>query len=122
MGSERENTIDEELYSLWNRIVNSERMRALMEILFASRTDAVLKNRIKDNLVEWNDSFTEYARVNFASIDGDDDRFERIWTIARIFFRGLITHDAFVENEGDHRELVDEFINLIAPLLKQRNK
>ncbi len=124
-GSDPEN-LDEpewvrrELYFLWDRVVNTEQTRALVEILMASRTNAVLNDRIRDVLVDANERVSKGAMVRFASVDDNDERFVRLWTIARVFFRGLITHDAFVQGKSHHRELVDEFIGLIAPLLKRR--
>jgi len=59
--------------------------------------------------------------LNYMSPDGDDARLDRIWQIARVFYRGLITHDAFVENPGALDEIMEEFVNMLAPMMQRRN-
>ncbi len=113
-------SIEDDLYRMWDRIVNTYQMRALIEILVASRTDRTLSSRVKDELVQWNDRLNEAAFENYEAVEGGDEELRRIWTIARVFFRGLTTHDAFVRPGESHRELVDAFVEMVAPKLKRR--
>jgi AcrR family transcriptional regulator len=115
-------TIEDDLYRLWDRIVNTHQMRALIEILVASRTDLALSKRVKDELVRWNDRLNEAAFENYEAVEGGDEELRRIWTIARVFFRGLTTHDAFVRPGESHRDLVDTFVTMVAPKLKRRKQ
>jgi len=115
-------TVEDDLYRLWDRIVNTYQMRALIEILVASRTDLALSKRVKHELVQWNDRLNEAAFENYEAVEGGDEELRRIWTIARVFFRGLTTHDAFVRPGENHRDLVDTFIQMVAPKLKRRQQ
>lgn len=121
-GEDMVRSIEDDLYLLWDRIVNTYQMRALIEILVASRTDQTLSNRVKDELVQWNDRLNDAAFENYEAVEGGDDELRRIWTIARVFFRGLTTHDAFVRPGESHRELVDAFVKMVAPKLKRRSQ
>jgi AcrR family transcriptional regulator len=120
LGAADEAAMRNDLRRTWDIFVNRPHGRALVEILVASRTDGALRTRIKDNLIDWNARIEASLLEDYESTKGDDEEVRRIWTIARIFFRGLITHDAFVKRQGEHDELVETFIDLIAPLLKRR--
>lgn len=113
--------VSREIYNLWDQVINTEQMRALIELLVASRVDEALNKQIKGELIRANETMNRAALRYFASVDGDDERFARIWTIARVFFRGLITHYPFVRDESELHELILEFIDMIAPLLKRRD-
>ena len=120
--SRPEQSVEINLELLWQRVMNTDQMRALLEILVAIRTDKELEGQIRDSLLEWNNTINEYALIHLKSTEGDDARFLRLWTIARIFFRGLLTHDAFVSDQTDSAEIVREFIQLLAPHLEQRKQ
>jgi len=109
-----------ELRRVWEQVANTQEARALLEILIAFRTDAKLKARIKPDLVQWNMRMQRSILENYTSADGDDKRLDRIWQIARVFYRGLITHDAFVEDKAALDDMVDEFVNMLAPLMQFR--
>jgi len=109
-----------ELRKLWEQVVNTAEARALLEILIAFRTDEKLKKRIKPDLVRWNAQMQQSILLNYVLTDGDDRRLDRIWQIARVFYRGLITHDAFVEDPEDLNEIMEEFVNMLAPMMRRR--
>ncbi len=113
--------IKAELRRVWEQIANTPEARALLEILIAFRTDAKLKARIKPDLVQWNARMQRSIIQNYTLVDGDDERLDRIWQIARVFYRGLITHDAFVEDPAALDAMVDEFVNMLAPLMQYRH-
>jgi len=109
-----------ELRTLWEQIVNTAEARALLEILIAFRTDARLRKRIKSDLVRWNAHMQQSILLNYTLSDGDDGRLDRVWQVARIFYRGLITHDAFVEDPAELNEVMEEFVNMLAPMMRRR--
>ncbi len=113
--------IKTELRRVWQQVVNTAEARALLEILVAFRTDAKLKERIKPSLVHWNARMQQSILLNYTVSGGDDARLDRIWQIVRVFYRGLITHDAFVEDPGALDEIVEEFVSMLAPMIQRRN-
>ncbi len=114
--------IKSELHRVWKQVANTAEARALLEILIAFRTDAKLRQRIKPDLVRWNARMQQSIILNYTSANGDDERLDRIWQIARVFYRGLITHDAFVEDPAELGEIVDEFVNMLAPMMQYRHR
>jgi len=113
-------TVERDLERLWQREMNTDAMRALHEILVAIRTDEALERQIKEFLLDWNDTINENASVYFKATEGDDAKFIRLWTIARIFYRGLLTHAAFVRTEEELADIVNEFTRLLSPHLQHR--
>ncbi len=113
--------IKTELRRVWEQVVNTAEARALLEILVAFRTDAKLRERIKPSLVRWNARMQQSILQNYTVPGGDDARLDRVWQIVRVFYRGLITHDAFVKDPGALDEIVDEFVNMLAPLIQRRS-
>ena len=117
-----EQTIERHLERLWRQVMNTDAMRALHEILVAIRTDKELADQIHDSLLDWNDTINENALLHLKTTDGDNAKFIRLWTIARIFYRGLLTHDSFVRSEAETAEIVQEFIYLLTPHLQRRSE
>jgi len=112
--------IKAELRRVWRQVANTAEARALLEILIAFRTDAKLRKRIKSDLVRWNAQLQQPILQHYTFYDGDDRRLDRIWQVARVFYRGLITHDAFVEDKGELNEIMEEFVNMLAPMMRRR--
>lgn len=110
-----------DLIRLWKRVVNTEEGHALLEILVAFRTDEKLRKRIKPDLVLWNTRMQTSILQNYTLTDGDDKRFERVWQVARVFYRGLITQDAFLEDPGELDMIIEEFVNILAPMMQRRD-
>jgi len=110
-----------DLIRLWQQVVNTAEGRALLEILVAYRTDEKLKARIKPDLILWNDRMQRSILQNYILSDGDDSRFERVWQVARVFYRGLITHDAFLKDPADLDLIIEEFVNMLAPMMQRRH-
>ncbi|VAW03684.1 Transcriptional regulator, AcrR family [hydrothermal vent metagenome] len=112
--------IKTELRRVWEQVANTAEARALLEILVAFRTDTKLRERIKPDLVRWNARMQQSILSGYASADGDDERLDRIWQIVRVFYRGLITQNAFVEDPGSLDEIMEEFVNMLAPMMQLR--
>jgi len=113
--------IKNDLFRLWQQVVNTAEGRALLEILVAFRTDKKLRDRVKPDLLLWNDRMQQSILLNYKLSDGDDSRFERVWQVARVFFRGLLTHNAFLEDPKELGKIVEEFVNMLAPMMLRRN-
>ncbi len=113
--------IKSDLIRLWQHVVNTPQGRALLEILVAYRTDEKLKERIKPDLILWNDRMQRSILQNYILSDGDDSRFERVWQVARVFYRGLITHDAFLKDPAELDLIIEEFVNMLAPMMQRRH-
>ncbi len=119
---------------LWDRMVNTPEGRAFLEILMATRTDEALRIKIQDRLLYWdramNDHFASLYRLSAQGHDaggdlgGAEQDARVIWSICRVFLRGLINQDRF---EGDPasegriaQDLAQVFARLIAPYLTRR--
>ncbi|MFW8595103.1 TetR/AcrR family transcriptional regulator [Cribrihabitans neustonicus] len=108
------------LQEIWERVVNTAGGRAMLEILVACRTDAVLNQRLAPQLREWD-------RASLASITGlysgagqAPDDAEVLWSIARSFVRGLIIHEQFVSSPEYLHRMLARFADLIEPQLQLR--
>jgi len=117
----RPRTLEEELVWTWVRLVDTPEGRALFEILAAARTDAALKARISDRFKAWNDDLNDVALKLFEAPAGDADA-RALWTICRVFVRGLTVQKQFEKTEEDVEDLVRRFASLIAPHLSPRGK
>lgn len=107
-----------DLMRLWKRIVNTPAGRAWLEILTASRTDSALRAQIGDKLRDWNNLMNDQVSQAYVPTDAGDD-VRTLWTICRIFMRGMLTHQS-VAPEDDELELMNRFIDLIAPHMQRR--
>lgn len=110
--------VSNDLMRLWKRIVNTPAGRAWLEILTASRTDKALRAQIGNKLRNWNDLMNDQVGRSYVPTDVDDD-VRTLWTICRIFMRGMLTHQSFAP-EDDHLEVINRFIDLISPHMKRR--
>jgi len=119
-GDDELSVIKLELRRVWQQLANTAEARALLEILVAFRTDIKLRNRIKSDLVLWNTRMQQSFLQSYTASDGDDERLNRAWQVARVFYRGLITHDAFVNEPGELDEIMEEFVNMLAPMMQRR--
>ncbi len=109
-----------DLLKLWDRMVNTREGRAFLEILVAARTDKALQVKIRGRLRYWNGAMNDHFAGLYKSADGDEDRVRLIWTICRVFLRGLITQDRFSDAIGNQRKLVACFAEMIAPHLERK--
>ena len=107
-----------DLMRQWKRIVNTPAGRAWLEILTASRTDKALRAQIGNKLRDWNDLMNDQVARSYLPTDADDD-VRTLWTIYRIFMRGMLTHQSFAP-EDDHLEVINRFIDLLAPHMQRR--
>lgn len=105
---------------LWERLVRTPEGRALVEILMAARTDKALSKRTAKSLIAWNARMGAAVIEVYQSPELDDRDVETLWAICRVFMRGMILHERFTRTRAEGTEIVDRFIDLIAPHLKLR--
>lgn len=113
-----ETNIRDILKWIWKNLDTSQG-RALVEVLMASRTDDALNARISQNLIKWNTTIGENLLRNGGVNGPDDGEIVLLFEVCRTFFRGLLVHQSFVENEEDIAKIADKFIDIIAPYFKQ---
>ena len=109
--------IERDLVKLWERIVNTKEGRALVEILVAARTDHRLHERISPGLSRYNDEFNREVLKLYRSDALDDEDVVTLWTICRIFVRGLHIQERFEPKPGRTSKIMKRFAQIIAPHL-----
>jgi len=114
-GTEAEVAAD--LLYLWQRVVNTAEGRAWLEILNASRTDRALRQQIGDRLQQWNTMMNDQVGRQYRPTGTDDD-VRTLWTICRIFMRGMLTHQSSAP-EDDNLAVMNRFIDLLAPHMRR---
>jgi AcrR family transcriptional regulator len=115
-------SVHAELVRLWRETVNTVEGRALFEILVAARTDRELERRIRPALVEYNDELGEGVLAIYRSNGRDDEDVKLLWTICRIFLRGLHVQERFGGDEQTICSLMERFAGLIAREMSPREE
>lgn len=106
---------------LWDRLANTAEGRALLEILGAARTDGALRARLAERLSYWHDRMNAHLARNYTrDTPAETGAQGELWTICRVFFRGLITQDMFEADPAAQRRLVARFARIMAPHLTGR--
>ena len=118
--NKNEGGVQRDLIRLWERIVNTKEGRASMEILVAARTDRQLHARISPELARYNDNFNHEVIKLYRSAAFDDDDVIALWTICRVFLRGLHIQERFESKPGCTSKLMKRFAKIMAPHLSYR--
>jgi len=121
-GKDAPQSVAESLLLTWKRFVNTDAYRALLEILVAARTDAMLHDRITPNLQKWNTAFDQQAVNTYASTIGRADDVQILLTITRGLWQGLILHDRLASDPEENIRCVNRWIELVTPLLELKNE
>jgi len=121
LGIGRAGGIEKDLVRLWERVVNTKEGRALVEILVAARTDERLPERIAPALSRYNDEFNREVLKLYQSDALDDEDVVTLWTICRIFVRGLHIQERFEPKPGRTSKIMKRFAQIIAPHLCVRD-
>lgn len=111
---QRRATIEADIVWMWERLVDTREGRALLEILIAARTDEALKARISQTFIGWNRAINDSLVANYLNLGMGDDEQREIWTMCRVFLRGLNTQNQFEPDEEMRRALVRRFAAMIA--------
>ncbi|MGY6534162.1 MAG: TetR/AcrR family transcriptional regulator [Pararhodobacter sp.] len=102
---------------MWTRLVDTREGRALLEILVAARSDKVLRTRISPTFTRWNRDINDSLIASYPSTHLDSHALDEIWTICRVFLRGLNTQRQFDKNDAQITALTRRFGQIIADLL-----
>lgn len=113
----RGDTVEADIVWMWEKMVDTREGRALLEILVASRTDAALKNRIAGNFLDWNSRINRALAAGYSAFPAGAEAQEEIWTLCRVFLRGLNTQSPFEPDREARRRLVRRFARMIAHCL-----
>lgn len=116
-GNHPERNIRDILKWIWKNL-DTMQGHALVEVLMASRTDEALNARISQNLVKWNTTIGENLLRNSGTHTPDDAEVILLFEVCRTFFRGLLVHQSFVEDEDALAKIADKFIDIISPYFK----
>ncbi len=106
---------------LWERLVNTPEGRALIEILTAARTDDALRRKIGHRLRFWNEAMNDRMAEVYESVDGSPEDVRILWTICRVFLRGLIVQGMFGGEKEERGRLATRFAEIMAPHLNRRS-
>jgi len=114
---DRAGAVEADIVWMWEKMVDTREGRALLEILVASRTDAALKRRIAGNFLDWNDRINRALAASYGALPAGAEAQEEIWTLCRVFLRGLNTQSPFEPDREARRRLVRRFARMIAKCL-----
>jgi len=106
------------IMSSWSNIVNSSGGRAIVEILVACRTDADLFGLLEQSLKDWDKSNLNLIASQYASVSGDRDDTELLWSISRNFLRGLLLHEKFVSSPEYLTKMMGRFARMMESQLR----
>ena len=121
-GVSRASSVERDLLKLWARVVDTKEGRALVEILVAARTDEGLYARIAPSLSHYNNAFGREVVRLYESVDRDDGDVATLWTICRVFLRGLHIQERFDAKPGQTAKLMKRFAELIGPHMRARGQ
>ena len=108
------------LAASWERIVNRPEGRAFVEILFACRTDAALKEVLEAELHAWDSEVCRQIDELYLGAAPEADDAALLWSIARAFIRGLLIHEGFVRDPAHLRRMMLRFAGMLAKEMKPR--
>ncbi len=119
-GVSRASSPQKDLIKLWARVVDTKEGRALVEILVAARTDRGLHARIAPSLTRYNDGLNAEVVRLYESVDLDDADVATLWTICRVFLRGLHMQERFDAKPGRTSKIMKRFAEIIGPHMRAR--
>jgi len=118
----QEATIRLHLVRLWTDTVNTVEGRALFEILVAARTDVELQVRIAPALRAYDEEVGEGLAVLYRSRGRGEEDVRQLWTICRIFLRGLHVQERFGGGQAETVALMERFAELITDQIERREE
>ena len=98
----------------WTEQFTTPDYGALLEILVASRSDAVLRKRIAPKLEDWRTGIEAEMRDLLTPIAKDVTELNAILTIGRCMMTGLLVHDGLLGDEKHMRSVIDAWIGLVS--------
>lgn len=112
--------IRRELVGVWKKMMNTPAYSALLEILIAARTDALLQNRIAPGL----DASIQHIDSHFADKYGELNPTEAqelklLMCANRCFMRGLLIEEQYGFSKSERLAVLDRWLDLIVPPLAE---
>ena len=114
-------SFEEDLFRYMNEVLNTEKGRALVEILIASRTSKDLKERITPILIEYNDEINKKMGLLYSQILLPENKIDLHWTICRAFLRGLHIQKTLEMKNNKSEDVIKEFAAIMAPYFNKKN-
>lgn len=111
---QRRATVETDIVWMWEKLVDTREGRALLEILVATRTDVALKGRISETFVRWNRAINDSLIANHPVLGLGEEEQREIWSMCRVFMRGLNTQNQFEPDHAARHKLVSSFARMIA--------
>lgn len=113
----RPSDVEADILWIWHKLVDTREGRALLELLVAARTDATLRDRIAATFLRWNDAISGMLVERYRGLGLDAEQMQDLWTICRVFLRGLNTQDQFEHDPKRREALVRRFARMVASQL-----
>lgn len=114
-------SIAQAMISTWKRMINTDGYRALLEVLIAARTDKALRERLSEDLRQWNQAMDRQSLEAYESTSGNEDDVVMLLTMSRSLMRGLVIQDQYGVDSAQNLRMVERWIELIEPHLKLRD-
>ena len=115
-------TAEADILGLWTHVVNTSEGRALVEILVAARTDKTLHFRIAPSLQTYHHDISEGVLALYKSVDRGDDDVAVLWSICRVFLRGLHMQERFETDPGATDRIMQRFAEIIGARMSVRQQ
>jgi len=112
--------VEDALLQAWSKYINTPAYRAVLEILNAARTDALLHARISAELLEWGRALDAQSLEQYAALSGDDEEVVMLLNMTRSFMRGLLIQERYGGDGMKRLKYVKKWIALVAPRLALR--
>ncbi len=112
--AQRMAAVEADIVWMWEKLVDTREGRALLEILVATRTDVALKSRISQTFFGWNRAINDSLAANYLLHGLGEDEQRELWTMCRVFLRGLNTQSQFEPDHQTRGALVRSFAKMIA--------
>jgi len=113
-------TAEADILGLWTHVVNTPEGRALVEILVAARTDKALHARIAPSLRSYHLDINRGVLALYRSIDRDDDDVAILWSICRVFLRGLHMQERFETDPAATEIIMRRFAEIVGRQMAAR--
>lgn len=111
---------EQDILGLWTHVVNTPGGRALVEILVAARTDKTLHLRIAPSLQTYHQDISQGVLALYKSVDRDDDDVAMVWSICRVFLRGLHMQERFETDPQAIARIMRRFAEIVGPHMSVR--
>jgi len=115
-------SVRDEIYQIWQKFVNTDEYRALLEILIAIRTDLELQSRLSPHLKEWEKKRLYAAVSQYQAVNGDDEEVKILMTMTTSLMRGLIVQGQYNEDPSFSRKVVEYWLDIISSKLSPRTE